>query len=232
MNMVENPCVECQGLESRACFAESGVIRASFHLALRKVRNLGWVFSRVQISRDNAAMVGTRQMQLRPRPEDIAKLKIPLGRLLTGKPEEAIPKLLRLIERENPPKVVTVGDVVSRETWKSGLRVGLRIIDQRSMRRRMPKASLSAKTTYHVRNPAGVVTMEAWKAIQDAMREKEVVMIVEGEEDLLTLPAIVESPDDAFVVYGQPSQGLVVVTATAPKKRKILEMMNAMHVRR
>ena len=171
-------------------------------------------------------------MQLRPRPEDIAKLKIPLGRLLTGKPEEAIPKLLRLIEREKPPKVVTVGDVVSRETWKSGLRVGLRIIDQRSMRRRMPKASLSAKTTYHVRNPAGVVTMEAWKAIQDAMREKEVVMIVEGEEDLLTLPAIVESPDDAFVVYGQPSQGLVVVTATAPKKRKILEMMNAMHIRR
>ena len=74
--------------------------------------------------------------------------------------------------------------------------------------------------------------MEAWKAIQDAMREKEVVMIVEGEEDLLTLPAIVESPDDAFVVYGQPSQGLVVVTATAPKKRKILEMMNAMQVRR
>src|SRR3990172_4056701 len=218
MNMVENPCVECQGLESRACFAESGVIRASFHLALRKVRNLGWVFSRVQISRDNAAMAGTRQMQLRPRPEDIAKLKIPLGRLLTGKPEEAIPKLLRLIERENPPKVVTVGDVVSRETWKSGLRVGLRIIDQRSMRRRIPKASLSAKTTYHVRNPAGVVTMEAWETIRNAMKEEEVVIVVEGEEDLLALPAILESPNNSLVAYGQPSQGVVVVFATPEKK--------------
>ena len=171
-------------------------------------------------------------MQLRPRPEDIANLKVPLGRLLTGKPEEAIPKLLRLIEREKPPKVVTVGDVVSRETRKAGLRVDLRIIDQRSMRRRIPKASLSAKTTYHVRNPAGVVTMDAWKVIRDATREKEAVIIVEGEEDLLTLPAIVESPDDAFVVYGQPSKGLVVVTATAPRKRKILEMMNAMLVKR
>ena len=171
-------------------------------------------------------------MQLRPRPEDIAKLKAPLGRLLTGEPEEAVAKLLRLIEREKPSKVVTVGDVVSRETWKSGLRVGLRVIDQRSMRRQIPKAILPAKTTYHVRNPAGVVTMEAWKAIQDAMKEEEVVIIVEGEEDLLTLPAIVESPDDAFVVYGQPSEGLVVVTATAAKKREILEMMNAMQVRR
>src|SRR3972149_10223827 len=92
-------------------------------------------------------MVGTRQMQLRPRPEDIAKLKVPLGRLLTGKPEEAVPKLLRLIEREKPPKVVTVGDVVSRETWKTGLRLGLRIIDQRSMSRRIPKASLPARST-------------------------------------------------------------------------------------
>lgn len=72
--------------------------------------------------------------------------------------------------------------------------------------------------------------MEAWEAIRKAMGEKEVVMIVEGEEDLLALPAIVESPDDAFVVYGQPSQGLVVVTATATKKREIREMMSAMQV--
>ena len=164
-------------------------------------------------------------MQLRPRPEDIAKLKVPLGRLLTGKPEEAIPKLLRLIEREKPPKVVTVGDVVSRATWKSGLRVGLRIIDQRSMRRRIPKASLPAKTTYHVRNPAGVVTMEAWKAIQDAMKEEEVVIVVEGEEDLLALPAILESPNNSLVAYGQPSQGVVVVFATPEKKGHVAEII-------
>ena len=74
--------------------------------------------------------------------------------------------------------------------------------------------------------------MEAWNTVKRGMKEREAVIVVDGEEDLLTLPAIVESPDDAFVVYGQPYEGLVVVTATAAKKREILEMMNAMQVRR
>src|SRR3990172_8352295 len=177
-------------------------------------------------------MVGTRQMQLRPRPEDIVKLKAPLGQLLTGEPEEAIPKLLRLIEREKPSKLVTVGDVVSRETWKAGLRVNLRIVDHKVMRNRVDPTEFPSMATYRARNPAGVITMEAWNTVKRGMKEREAVIVVDGEEDLLTLPAIVESPDDAFVVYGQPSEGLVVVTATAARKREILEVMNAMQVRR
>ena len=74
--------------------------------------------------------------------------------------------------------------------------------------------------------------MEAWNTVKRGMKEREAVIVVDGEEDLLTLPAIVESPDDAFVVYGQPSEGLVVVTETAARKREILEVMNAMQVRR
>jgi len=192
----------------------------------------GLGFSRVQISRVDAGMVATLQMQLRPRPEDIVKLKAPLGQLLTGEPEEAIPKLLQLIEREKPSKLVTVGDVVSRETWKARVRVNLRIVDHRVMRNQVDPTDFPAMATYRARNPAGVITVEAWNTVRRGMKEREAVIVVDGEEDLLTLPAIVESPDDAFVVYGQPSEGLVVVTATAAKKREILEMMNAMQVRR
>src|SRR6266700_870219 len=69
------------------------------------------------------------------------------------------------------------------------------------------------------RNPAGVISMRSWEVIKQAMREEDVVIYVEGEEDLLALPCIVESPDGGLVLYGQPSQGLVVVeTKPAVKK--------------
>ena len=49
-----------------------------------------------------------------------------------------------------------------------------------------------------------------------------------AEEDLLAIPAILESPDKAFIVYGQPSRGVVVVTASSEVKHEVREMMNRM----
>src|SRR3990172_8248496 len=134
-------------------------------------------------------------MRLRPRPEHIPRLKAPLGQLLTGEPEESIPKLLRLIEQEKPSKIVTVGDVVSRETGKAGLRVDLRIVDRRSMRERLEPSFLTSDYTYRVQNPAGVITMQAWEVIKQALGRPEAVLFVEGEEDLLAIPCILEVPD-------------------------------------
>ena len=70
--------------------------------------------------------------------------------------------------------------------------------------------------------------MEAWNAIKQAMKNREAVILVEGEEDLLALPAIIESPNYAFVVYGQPSQGLVVVTTTPATRSQIRTWLDAM----
>src|SRR5712692_9504783 len=73
-------------------------------------------------------------MALRPNPKDLEKLKTPFGKLIKGPPEETIPQLERMILETKPPRVVAVGDVVSRETLKAGVRVDLRIVDNRSMR--------------------------------------------------------------------------------------------------
>jgi len=45
---------------------------------------------------------------------------------------------------------------------------------------------------------------------------------------LLAIPAILESPDSAIVVYGQPSQGIVVVTASPDMKTEVRKMVNRM----
>lgn len=140
-----------------------------------------------------------------------------------------MPRLALLVESDRPPRVTAVGDVVSRETFLARIPVNLRIVDQRSLR--SPVRSLpdfSAKRTYRVRNPAGVITAEAMNAIKRAMKESSGLILVDGEEDLLTLPCIAESPDGALVLYGQPSEGLVVVTVTAPLKDEVALIMKRM----
>ncbi len=164
----------------------------------------------------------------RPSQSDLVRLKTPLGKLLHGTPIETMPKLKLLVQKTKPSKVTTVGDVVSRETLAAGIPVSLRIIDQMTLRKRISPVEIKAERTYKVSNPAGVITKEAWDTIKKALQDREAVIYVEGEEDLLAIPAILESPDNAIVVYGQPSQGLVVVTASPDMKREVREMMDRM----
>jgi len=139
-----------------------------------------------------------------------------------------MPRLRTLIQQNKPPKVTTVGDVVSRETLATGIQVNLRIVDQMTLRKSINPIEIKAEVTYRVRNPAGVITRQAWDAIREALQHREAVIFVDGEEDLLAIPAILESPGNAFIVYGQPSQGLVVVTASPVTKHEVREMMNRM----
>ena len=159
-------------------------------------------------------------IQLRPSQAALQRLKEPFGKLLLGEPSKTMPELNSIISRLHPRKVVAVGDVVSRETYTIGIKVDLRIIDHVSMRKPTGTFNLKQKTTYHVRNPPGVITLESWEAIKRAMKDDDAVILVDGEEDLLALPSIVESPTNSLVLYGQPSQGLVVVDASPDVKNE------------
>jgi uncharacterized protein (UPF0218 family) len=168
-------------------------------------------------------------IQLRPSQADLLRLKEPFGKLLPGDPSKTMPVLNSMVSRLHPRKVVAVGDVVSRETLAAGIRVDLRIIDHVSMRKPTATINLRSKSTYHVRNPAGVITLESWEAIKQAMKDDDAVILVEGEEDLLALPSIVESPNKSIVLYGQPSQGLVVVDTNSTVRNEanlILQRMS------
>jgi hypothetical protein len=57
---------------------------------------------------------------------------------------------------------------------------------------------------------------------------QSVKMVIEGEEDLLTLPAILYAANDSFVIYGQPYEGIVIVKATPTKKKEIQAILKSM----
>ena len=172
-------------------------------------------------------------IRFKPSQSDILRLKQPFGRLIPGEPKGTMPQLKSIIKKARPTRVSAVGDVVSRETLKAGITVNLRIVDRISMRRPSEPFDIRSGKTFRIKNPAGFITQEAWNTIKEAMRDPDVLIIVDGEEDLLTLPSIVESPENALVLYGQPNQGLVVVEVNPDTKNeasRILSRMITEHV--
>jgi uncharacterized protein (UPF0218 family) len=166
-------------------------------------------------------------------PELRTKFKEPFGTLLRGSFSETINKLRILVEREKPPVVVSVGDMVSRNLHAAGLSPRLSITDCKSMRKSIKPSTFEAKKTVCVENPQGTITEEAVAAVRKALESaEEVHVVVDGEEDLLTLVAVLYAPVGAFVVYGQPREGVVIVRVTLEKKAEAAGFLGAMAVRK
>jgi uncharacterized protein (UPF0218 family) len=162
-------------------------------------------------------------------PEMRRKLKDPFGNLIQGAPDQTMVKMKELVELEKPSRIISVGDVVSRNLHLYNLHPQVTIIDNISQRDQpMPQEEEMEKTIY-VDNPQGTITKEAISAIKDALESDEHThVVVRGEEDLLTLIAVLYAPETAFVVYGQPHSGIVVVKVTSEKKAQVNEYLKAM----
>lgn len=150
-----------------------------------------------------------------------SKLKEPFGMLIHGSPKETMKQLEEIIRQEDPPKLISVGDIVSRNLHTFHIIPQIAIVDNQSLREKIKPKIFPNKTCIQVRNPQGTITEEAIAVIQEALKtEKQIQIIVEGEEDLLTLIAVADAPENSLVVYGQPNEGIVVVKVTPEKKVK------------
>ena len=53
-------------------------------------------------------------------------------------------------------------------------------------------------------------------------------IVVDGEEDLLALIAVLYAPENSIVVYGQPYTGVVIIKVTPEKKEQVKALLNSM----
>jgi len=154
---------------------------------------------------------------------------MPLGLLIAGPFEHTTEKLKQLIEDMRPGKIVTVGDGVSESLTKEGIYPHVLIVDNRIMRKPIAPIKVDTDQTLHLRNPPGKITDEAWHIIREALnQEKKVKIVVEGEEDLLTLVAVACAPENSVVIYGQPHEGIVVVRVTEETKGMVSKLVDEM----
>jgi len=149
-------------------------------------------------------------------------LKRPLGKLFSN-----MAAAVEHIQRLRPVRLIAVGDVVAAELLAAGLKPDLMIVDFKVMRAPVDDKTRRAIDahrihTVRVRNPAGTVTPELCNAFESIQLPAKI--IVEGEEDLATLPAVLTAPIGSVVAYGQPKEGMVLVEVTERKKREFQEL--------
>ena len=130
----------------------------------------------------------------------------------------------------NSPKIVTVGDVTTLNIITVGISPSLAIIDKHAQRKPflgainwMVGSSVETKT---IRNPSGCISYDALFHIKSGLEDTESsYLVIDGEEDLLTLPSVALSPLGSIVFYGQPNEGLVVIQVDDYIKNKSLEIL-------
>ena len=157
------------------------------------------------------------------------KLKSPLGTLLKGSFSQTITEFEKMVQTKKPPMIISVGDALSEALLKKDILPKVLIIDYKVMRNPAFPFSAEGYETLNLTNAAGTISEEAWSVVKSAVEQSgRVKVVVEGEEDLLALPAILSVPEKAFVVYGQPHEGMVVVEITLEKKAEIRKIVDAM----
>jgi len=113
--------------------------------------------------------------------------------------------------------LVAVGDVVTYHLLEAGRPPDVAVVDGITQRGAV-EATIRERVVEgapDVSNPAATLTADLLGAIRRGLDDPgPTTIVVDGEEDLATLPAILAVPDGASVVYGQPGEGMVLVTVT------------------
>jgi len=166
----------------------------------------------------------SRQLNLPPRLREL--LRKPLGTIIEGEERFAsftAEKAAAVIKKHKPVITILVGDIVSESLQAVGFKPNLIIRDNRSRRKNLlPKIKSISKS---ISNPPGTIKLEAVKAIYKKVsspnNQNIQTIIIKGEEDLLALPAILLSPLNSYVIYGQVDMGIVITHVTEEKKEQI-----------
>lgn len=161
------------------------------------------------------------------------RLRRPLGFFIAGPHAEF--KAKKYIEHIKPVKVATIGDVVSSTLHEAKLHIDIAVIDGKTLRSVGRQYSFKSSHTFKVRNPPGTISIEAWNTLRKALEiNGEVLVLVDGEEDLLVIPVVILAPENSVVAYGQPplwgDEGIVIIEVDMGRRREFVNYLREMDV--
>jgi len=150
-----------------------------------------------------------------------AELKEPLGPIYA--------EAGRLLADAGDP-VVTVGDVVTYHLLRADRRPDVALVDGKTERETVGDDVWAAIEGFDRRvavpNPAATLSASLLVELRAALDRADTgtgttLLVVDGEEDLAALPAVLAAREGASVVYGQPDEGMVLATTT-PERRAVV----------
>jgi uncharacterized protein (UPF0218 family) len=153
-----------------------------------------------------------------------SELKEPLGPIYT----DAASLLSDAVE-----PIVAVGDVVTYHLLEADYTPAVAFVDEKTKRQAVDEEIREGIRGFDrgvaVDNPPATVTGDLLDALRAGLDEGETTLVrLDGEEDLAALPAILAVPEGASVVYGQPDEGMVLVTADEETRAFVRELVEKM----
>lgn len=156
------------------------------------------------------------------------KLKTPLGTLIENK------KINReyLLNIINSNQTITIGDATTEKFIKYNIPINISVFDSKEKRIKREPPLLNSVKLHKLRNPQGRITQDSIELIKNCLIIKDKLqIIVEGEEDLLTLLFTSIFPINTMIFYGQPNQGLVIVKINKELRKYANKLLNEIGIK-
>ena len=152
------------------------------------------------------------------------ELKEPLGEIYTDSDA--------LVADAGEP-IVAVGDIVTYHLLEADRRPTVAIVDGKTKRERVDRKVLNAVDAFDERinvvNPQSTITDDLLEALASALDSSgSTVIVVDGEEDLASIPAVLATAEGGSIVYGQPDEGMVLVSVTEATRDRCRELLEGM----
>ena len=169
-------------------------------------------------------------------------LRDPFGKLFTGTALTAARNAKNYINRNKPPITVSIGDYCTKTLFDVNFLPDIVIYDGKTLRKKEITLNLNSYQDQNVSNPPEWISNAAWGVVENTIKQLQtytsnkcrVAVRIDGEEDLLVIPAIVSLPLGSVVVYGQPpintDEGIVVALITPSLKKVVQKLLKKFEV--
>jgi len=151
-----------------------------------------------------------------------AEFKEPFGPLYTDVED-------LLADADEP--IVAVGDMVTYYLREAGHEPHVSVVDGLTERAAVPdevREGLegAGELRIDVVNEPAELSRELLLSLREAVdAEEDTLLVVEGEEDLATLPAVLATPLGGSVIYGQPGEGMVLIRVTEAARAEMRDRL-------
>jgi uncharacterized protein (UPF0218 family) len=169
----------------------------------------------------------------------------PMGPHFAGAPEISLPKALQWLQGHYPDafsptgdishlQIICVGDIISKAMIDHPILhkyLKMCFVDDLTQRGTVIDWQDSCFSRVTLKNPRGAIAEEIFEFIRSHNSSSEQFLVkIDGEEDLLVIPAVLLSPSSTVVFYGQPPMtdlnpplvaGCVAIPVTIEIKTKL-----------
>lgn len=158
------------------------------------------------------------------------KLRKPLGKIF-----KSVDNVIIHINSIKPTQLIAVGDIIVESLLKKKVDPDIKVIDFKSRRKELLTFKSQFSKNMQIPNKkyinrSGTINLKTAEKLKELIKKGKGWLIVDGEEDLLALPAILYANLGSLVLYGHWQLGIIAVYIDEQTKKKSKILLNRFEI--